>query len=42
MDLNLLTVASARTAVLERQITATTLAERFFQKIEAEDKQIGA
>jgi aspartyl-tRNA(Asn)/glutamyl-tRNA(Gln) amidotransferase subunit A len=42
MDLNLLTIDSARTAVAERQITATTLAERFFQKIEAEDKPIGA
>ena len=42
MDLNLLTIDSARTAVLERQITAQALAERFFQKIDAEDKQIGA
>jgi aspartyl-tRNA(Asn)/glutamyl-tRNA(Gln) amidotransferase subunit A len=42
MDLNLLTIDSARTAVLERQITATVLAEGFFQKIETEDTQIGA
>ena len=37
LDLNLLTIESARTAIQERQITAAVLAERFFQKIEAED-----
>ncbi|HVZ60814.1 MAG TPA: Asp-tRNA(Asn)/Glu-tRNA(Gln) amidotransferase subunit GatA [Terriglobales bacterium] len=37
MDLNLLTIDSARTAVLERQTTATALAQGFFAKIEAED-----
>ncbi len=42
MDLNLLTIASARTAVQERQISATTMAESFLAKIEAEDAQIGA
>ena len=40
MDLNLLTVESARTAVQERQITASALAEAFYQKIEKEDSQI--
>ena len=42
MDLNLLTIESARTAVQERQTTATALAEAFLQKIEAEDAQVGA
>jgi aspartyl-tRNA(Asn)/glutamyl-tRNA(Gln) amidotransferase subunit A len=42
LDLNLLTVASTRTAVEQRQVTATSLAEGFFAKIEAEDKQINA
>ncbi len=42
MDLNLLTIDSARTAVLERQITATALAEAFLKKIETEDPAIGA
>src|SRR5579884_412887 len=42
MDLNLLTSDSARIAVQERQITATTLAEAFYQKIEREDPPIGA
>lgn len=38
-DLNLLTISSARTAVQERQITATALVESFYTKIEAEDRQ---
>ncbi len=42
MDLNLLTVESARTAVLERQTTAAALADAFFQKIQTEDAEIGA
>ena len=42
MDLNLLTVESARTAVQERQVTATALAESFFRKIEKEDGAIHA
>ncbi|MGI9103875.1 MAG: Asp-tRNA(Asn)/Glu-tRNA(Gln) amidotransferase subunit GatA [Terriglobales bacterium] len=42
MDISLLTLASARTAILERQISAVSLAESFFTKIEAEDEKIGA
>src|SRR5882724_10586533 len=42
LDLNLLTVASARNAVEQRQVTATALAERFYKKIGAEDKKINA
>ncbi|MGE0404888.1 MAG: Asp-tRNA(Asn)/Glu-tRNA(Gln) amidotransferase subunit GatA [Candidatus Korobacteraceae bacterium] len=42
MDLNLLTIDSARTSVAERQTTATALAEGFFKKIESEDRDIGA
>src|SRR5579859_4715442 len=42
MDLNLLTVASASTAVAERTITATKLAEGFYKKIEAEDGDVRA
>jgi aspartyl-tRNA(Asn)/glutamyl-tRNA(Gln) amidotransferase subunit A len=38
LDLNLLTITSARTAVQERQITATNLVESFYEKIEAEDR----
>ena len=42
MNLDLLTVDSARIAVLEKQTTATALVEAFYQKIEAEDGAIGA
>lgn len=42
MDLNLLTIESARTAVQERQITATALTESFLKKIDADDGKIGA
>src|SRR5437016_12356706 len=42
LDLNLLTVASARTAVEQRQVTAIALAEGFYKKIDAEDKQVHA
>src|SRR5712671_2362173 len=38
-DLKLLTISSARTAVQERQITATALVEKFYTKIEAEDSK---
>jgi len=42
MNLDPLTVDSARTAVQEKAITATALAEAFYQKIEGEDGAIGA
>src|SRR5579871_2866837 len=42
MDINLLTVESARTAVLEKQTTATALLDAFYGNIEAEDAEIGA
>jgi aspartyl-tRNA(Asn)/glutamyl-tRNA(Gln) amidotransferase subunit A len=42
MDLNLLTIDSARAAIQERQTTATALAEAFLKKIEAEDPKVGA
>ena len=42
MNIDPLTVDSARTAVLEKQTTATALADAFYQKIEAEDGAIGA
>lgn len=42
MDLSTLTVASTRTAIAERQFTATRLAEEFYQKIKAEDPDIHA
>jgi len=42
MNVDLLTVDSARTAVLEKQTTATALVDAFYAKIEAEDPQIGA
>ncbi len=42
MDINVLTVDSARTAVLEKQNTATELVDAFYQKIDAEDGAIGA
>lgn len=41
-SLNLLTIASTRTAVEQRQVTAMALVEGFYQKIEAEDKQTHA
>src|SRR5579864_1020613 len=37
MDLQHLTIASARNAIAERQVTATALAESFYQKIAAQD-----
>ncbi len=42
MDLTALTIDAARSAVQERRITATSLAEAFYSKIEKEDPQIGA
>jgi aspartyl-tRNA(Asn)/glutamyl-tRNA(Gln) amidotransferase subunit A len=42
MNIDLLTVESARTAVQERQISATHLAQAFYDKIESADPEIGA
>ena len=42
MNLDPLTVDAARTAVLEKQMTASALVDAFYQKIEAEDPAIGA
>ena len=42
MDLDALTVDSARTAFREREFTAVRLAEEFYKRIEAEDGEIGA
>ncbi|MEO6119791.1 MAG: Asp-tRNA(Asn)/Glu-tRNA(Gln) amidotransferase subunit GatA [Terriglobales bacterium] len=41
-NLSLLTIASTRTAVEQRQVTAGALVEGFYQKIEAEDKDVRA
>jgi aspartyl-tRNA(Asn)/glutamyl-tRNA(Gln) amidotransferase subunit A len=42
MNIDVLTVDSARTAVLEKQTTATALVDAFYKKIDAEDGAIGA
>ncbi len=42
MDLNLLTIDAARSAVQERTTTASALAEAFYAKIESDDPRIGA
>ncbi|HKW76905.1 MAG TPA: Asp-tRNA(Asn)/Glu-tRNA(Gln) amidotransferase subunit GatA [Terriglobales bacterium] len=42
MDLSSLTVASTRTAIAERQFTATRLAQEFYKKIKAEDSKVHA
>jgi aspartyl-tRNA(Asn)/glutamyl-tRNA(Gln) amidotransferase subunit A len=42
IDVNILTVESARTAIAERQMTATALVEAFYDKIAAEDGTIHA
>ena len=42
MDLNLLTIDSTRSAIQERQVTASALAEAFLKKIEDGDPKIGA
>jgi aspartyl-tRNA(Asn)/glutamyl-tRNA(Gln) amidotransferase subunit A len=41
LDLKLLTITSTRTAVQERQVTATALVEAFYKKIESEDSKPG-
>ncbi|HMH01173.1 MAG TPA: hypothetical protein VK555_07150, partial [Terriglobales bacterium] len=42
MNLNSLTIDVARSAVQDRKITATALAEAFYAKIQKDDPQIGA
>ena len=42
MNINLLTVASTRTAIEERQFTAAAVVEEFYKKIAAEDGDIHA
>ena len=42
MNLGLLTVESARVALMERQFSAVRLAEEFYKKIETVDGEIGA
>jgi aspartyl-tRNA(Asn)/glutamyl-tRNA(Gln) amidotransferase subunit A len=42
MNLSLLTIDAARSAVQERKISAVALAESFYAKIEADDPKIGA
>jgi aspartyl-tRNA(Asn)/glutamyl-tRNA(Gln) amidotransferase subunit A len=42
MDISTLTVASTRTAIAEKQITATRLVEDFYTKIKAEDSAVHA
>src|SRR5260370_33851889 len=42
MNIANLTIASARAAIAEKQITATVLAGAFFAKIKAEDREIHA
>jgi aspartyl-tRNA(Asn)/glutamyl-tRNA(Gln) amidotransferase subunit A len=42
MDLGSLTIDAARSAIEGHKTTATALAEAYYQKIEAEDPQIGA
>jgi aspartyl-tRNA(Asn)/glutamyl-tRNA(Gln) amidotransferase subunit A len=42
LDLNLLTVQSARTAVEQRQVTAASLVDGFYKKIDAEDQEVHA
>ena len=41
LDLNLLTLSSARIAVQERQTTAVALIEKFYEKIDSEDRKPG-
>ena len=41
LDLNLLTLSSTRIAVQERETTAVDLVERFYEKIESEDRKLG-
>jgi aspartyl-tRNA(Asn)/glutamyl-tRNA(Gln) amidotransferase subunit A len=42
MNLNLLTIDAARTAVQERKTSAVALAEAYYAKIESDDPKIGA
>jgi aspartyl-tRNA(Asn)/glutamyl-tRNA(Gln) amidotransferase subunit A len=42
MNLNGLTIESARSAIQNRSVTATILAEQHFAKIDSDDSQIGA
>src|SRR5664279_473549 len=42
MNLDILTVDAARTAVLEKQTTATALVDEYYKKIDADDPAIGA
>src|SRR5713226_9753316 len=42
MELDLLTIESARTAVVRREVAATALAQKFYRKIEADDPAIHA
>ncbi len=42
MDLNSLTIDTARTAIAAKQITASELSEQFYSKIKAEDPEIHA
>jgi aspartyl-tRNA(Asn)/glutamyl-tRNA(Gln) amidotransferase subunit A len=42
MELSTLTIASIRTAIAAREITATALVEQFYDKIKAEDPEIHA
>jgi aspartyl-tRNA(Asn)/glutamyl-tRNA(Gln) amidotransferase subunit A len=42
MNLNLLTIDAARSAVQERETSATALAESFYARIESDDPKIGA
>jgi aspartyl-tRNA(Asn)/glutamyl-tRNA(Gln) amidotransferase subunit A len=42
MDLNSLTIDSTRTAIAEKQISASSLVEQFYSKIEAEDPEVHA
>ena len=42
MDLNSLTIDAARSAIQERRVTAVSLAEAHYEKIESDDPKIGA
>ncbi len=42
MNINSLTIESTRTAIVEKQFTASSLVEEFYKKIEAEDGDIHA
>jgi aspartyl-tRNA(Asn)/glutamyl-tRNA(Gln) amidotransferase subunit A len=42
MDLNSLTIESARTAIVEKSVTASGLVEQFYSKIKADDPEIHA